>query len=272
VIIRFGWSTSTGIAERQCPTHPEMAIGDAMITVRKLGVIALLVMALTFTACTSSTSSLTSTPPSTTLVTAHVPPTSATSAAALTTTSRMITRTTAPIAELKDQYGAGVFGSAVAVSGNTVVVGATASSRVFTYKEARTGWKQTAELTEGAEGHSIGYSVAISGATAVVGGLQFSPLDGHAYVFTQTSTGWKQVVELKGSDTVTADDGFGSSVGISGTTAIVGAPGHDHDSGRAYVFTRSRAGGWRQLAELKGSDTVARDDFGSSVASRETWP
>jgi len=37
-------------------------------------------------------------------------------------------------------------------------------------------------------------------------------------VFTKTPTGWKQVAELKGSDTVAGDD-FGDSVAISGTTA-----------------------------------------------------
>jgi len=42
------------------------------------------------------------------------------------------------------------------------------------------------------------------------------------YMFTNTAAGWKQATELKGSDTV-ADNGFGVSVAISGTTAIVGA-------------------------------------------------
>jgi hypothetical protein len=44
-----------------------------------------------------------------------------------------------------------------------------------------------------------------------------------------------QLAELKGSDTV-ADDEFGASLAISGTTAIVGAFVHANDAGRAYVF------------------------------------
>jgi nucleoside-specific outer membrane channel protein Tsx len=83
-------------------------------------------------------------------------------------------------------------------------------------------------------------------------------------VFTSTAAGWKQAAELKGSDTV-ANDGFGYAVAISGTTAIVGAPDHAKDAGRAYVFTNTAAG-WRQAAELKGSDTVADNGFGVSVA------
>jgi nucleoside-specific outer membrane channel protein Tsx len=86
---------------------------------------------------------------------------------------------------------------------------------------------------------------------------------GRAYVFTNTASGWKQAAELKGSDTVAAD-GFGISVVISGATAIAGAPDHAKQSGRAYVFTNT-ASGWKQAAELKGSDTVAEDGFGVSV-------
>ncbi|HXP33261.1 MAG TPA: hypothetical protein VN820_04545 [Acidimicrobiales bacterium] len=69
---------------------------------------------------------------------------------------------------------------------------------------------------------------------------------------------------MKGSDTV-AKDSFGSSVAISGTTAVVGATGHANGAGRAYLLTKTGAT-WKQVAELKGSDTVARDGFGWSVA------
>jgi nucleoside-specific outer membrane channel protein Tsx len=83
-------------------------------------------------------------------------------------------------------------------------------------------------------------------------------------VFTNTASGWKQAAELKGSDTV-AGDGFGASVAISGTTAIVGAPVYSKAAGRAYVFAKTGSV-WKQAAELKGSDTVANNDFGYTVA------
>jgi hypothetical protein len=54
-------------------------------------------------------------------------------------------------------------------------------------------------------------------------------------VFTRTATGWKQVAELKGSDTVAADF-FGYSVATSGTTVVVGAYAHASFAGRAYLF------------------------------------
>jgi hypothetical protein len=77
-----------------------------------------------------------------------------------------------------------------------------------------------------------------------------------------------QLAELEGSDTVVGD-WFGSSVAISGTTAVVGAVYHAKIAGRAYVFTRTGAG-WKQVAELEGSDTVAGDGFGGPVAMSGT--
>jgi hypothetical protein len=70
-------------------------------------------------------------------------------------------------------------------------------------------------------------------------------------------------------------DGFGFSVGVSGDTALIGAPG-DSDSGLAhggigsgsvYVFTR-RADGWRQAVKRMSSEATLQDAFGWSVAIR----
>ena len=76
----------------------------------------------------------------------------------------------------------------------------------------------------------------------------------------------EQLAELKGSDAL-AGDAVGVSVAISGTTAVVGAPGYAKDSGRAYVYSET-AGHWEQVAELKGADAVSGDFFGYSVAIR----
>jgi hypothetical protein len=87
---------------------------------------------------------------------------------------------------------------------------------------------------------------------------------GRAYVFTKTTTGWKQSAELAGSDTASGDY-FGHSVAISSTTVVVGAYRHAMLAGRTYVFTKT-ASSWRQLTELKGSDTIVGAQFGRSVA------
>ena len=160
--------------------------------------------------------------------------------------------------------------SSVAISGTTAVVGATATPRT---PGGRTCSPRPHRLEAGgrAEGlrhrrrRQFGYSVAISGTTVVVGADDHANGAGRAYVFTKTANGWKQAAELKGSDTVAGD--FGSSVAISGTTAVVGADHHANSAGRAYVFTET-ADGWKQTAELKGSDTVAGDSFGTRWPSR----
>ena len=81
---------------------------------------------------------------------------------------------------------------------------------------------------------------------------------------TKTAGGWHAAAALENSDAVT-NDSFGESVAISGSRIVVGAPLIQSGAGRAYVFTK-RATGWTQVAELKGSDTVADDFFGLWVA------
>src|SRR5262249_28291282 len=66
-----------------------------------------------------------------------------------------------------------------------------------------------------------------------------------------------------------SDDQFGAAVGISGETAVVGAPVDDTaagpNAGSAYVFVRSGTG-WSQQAKLTASDAAAGAIFGLSVA------
>jgi hypothetical protein len=109
--------------------------------------------------------------------------------------------------------------------------------RVYVFEETAGVWKQAAELkgSDTVVGDDFSGSVAISGTTAIVGAPNHA-VGGRVYVFRPTAGVWKQVIELKGSDTV-AKDGFGGSVAISGTTAVIGARNHDNLAGRAYVFT-----------------------------------
>ena len=113
---------------------------------------------------------------------------------------------------------------------------------------------------------NFGASVALSGTTAIVGAPGHATNAGRAYVFAKTGAHWREVAELRGSDTLVGDQ-FGTSVAVFYSTAVVGAPGHGDAAGRAYVFVDTSAG-WQQSAELKGSDTGANDNFGSSTAVR----
>jgi nucleoside-specific outer membrane channel protein Tsx len=163
----------------------------------------------------------------------------------------------------------GAFGESVTISGTTAVVGSenilTGAGRAYVFTKEGSMWNQVAEL-EGSDTVAddfFGNAVAISGTTVVVGAWGHSKKAGRAYVFTKEGSMWNQVAELKGSDTA-AGDQFGSSVAISGTTVVVGAWSHSK-AGRAYVFTK-KGSMWNQVAELEGSDTVAGDLFGESVA------
>jgi len=171
------------------------------------------------------------------------------------------------------------FGYSVAVSGDTAVIGARleatgGSGAGAAYVFTRTGgsWTQQAKLmaSDAQVNDYFGWSVAVSGDTAVIG-AQFEDTGGSgagaAYVFTRTGGSWTQQAKLMASD-AQANDNFGYSVSVSGDTAVIGARLEDtggSGAGAAYVFTRT-GGSWTQQAKLMASDAQANDVFGWSVA------
>jgi len=163
-----------------------------------------------------------------------------------------------------------LFGIAVSISGDTVVVGAyyknlgTGAAYVFT--RSGTSWSQQAKLTssEAASYDFFGAAVSISSDTAVVGAYYKSSGTGAAYVFTRSGTSWSQQAKLTASDSATGNY-FGSAVSISGGTAIVGAYLNNSNTGAAYIFTRSGTS-WSQQAKLIASDGAPGDHFGNSVS------
>lgn len=177
--------------------------------------------------------------------------------------------------ELKS-FSAG-FGDSVAISGDTLVVGAPdlGSGHASVFVRSGTVWSfhatlQPAGLSSIAE---FGCSVAVQGDTALVGArLDFDAggnFDGSAYVFTRSGTVWTQQAKL----TSTGDD-FGRSVALSGDTALIGAPGTDlffpesaPDAGAAFVFVRNGTS-WTQQAQLAAPDAAFNDLAGVTVALR----
>ena len=118
----------------------------------------------------------------------------------------------------------------------------------------------------------FGVSVAMSGATAIVG-AQFDDHAGgvhagSAYAYVRAGSSWTQQSKLVASDAA-ANDSFGASVAIDGDTAIAGAYKADHaggiDAGAAYVFVRSGTT-WAEQSKLIASDAATSDWFGNSVA------
>jgi hypothetical protein len=124
-------------------------------------------------------------------------------------------------------------------------------------------------LGDGAPRDQFGYSVAISGTTALIGAPQDRTLlgVGSAYVFTRIGSGWQLQAKLTAAD-AGASSGFGNSVALEGDTAVVGAyfgASATANSGAAYVFTRS-GDAWSQQAKLTADDASGFDYFGVSIA------
>lgn len=180
------------------------------------------------------------------------------------------------------------FGVAVAISGDTALVGSRyddvganadqGSAYVF-FRQGAT-WSQQGWLTagDGEPDDAFGISVAISGDTALVGarnddvGGGPNVDQGSAYVFVRSAGVWALQDQLTSSDGE-AGDLFGISVALSGETALVGAMLDDvdigggllADHGSAYVFVRS-AGGWNPEAQLIPADGEAGASIGSSLS------
>ena len=181
------------------------------------------------------------------------------------------------------------FGVSVATQGDTIVVGArgaaTSTGAVYVFSKPAGGWAdmtETEKLTasDGKEGDWFGGSVAIAGATIVIGatGAKNTVSDaevptGSTYVFTRTNSGsWGQKAKLTAPNAA-EDDEFGISVDIDGDVIAVGASRHDGsddltDSGAAYVYSM-QAGVWATTTasvRLAPSDPVDGGRFGNSVS------
>lgn len=199
-----------------------------------------------------------------------------------------------------DAQALDLFGWSVAISGDTVIVGAreedgrvgelpTAAGAAYIFNRSQYGfnsWYQVSKLTAAdAQGADLfGEAVAISGDTVVVGAIWEDggpgdpiPTSGAAYIFERNQGGtnnWGQVLKIAASDAQSIDD-FGSSVAISGDTVIVGAPLEDGgegdpmvETGAAYIFDRNQGGlnNWGQVVKLSAGDAQELDYFGYAVA------
>jgi FG-GAP repeat len=189
-----------------------------------------------------------------------------------------------------DRASSDWFGSSVAVSGDTVVVGAPEDDvgangnqgSAYVFVKPGGGWAsgaETAKLTasDGAGSDELGWSVAVSGDTAVAGAIYddvgANGDQGSAYVFVKPGGGWAsgtETAKLTASDGAAEDRLF--SVAASGDTVVAGAylddVGANGNQGSAYVFVKP-GGGWAtgaETAKLTSSDGSVSDFFGFSVA------
>jgi len=196
------------------------------------------------------------------------------------------------------------FGEAVALSGNTLVVGArredstgvnpdnnslveSGAAYIFT-RDGDGLWSEQAYLkaAQPGSGDEFGYSVAIDGNTIFIA-APFEDSNGSSeqnnsatdsgavYVFTRSGSQWSQQAYLKASN-LDSNDWFGFQLAATADRLIVGAPREDSDgstqdnndfqsAGAAYLFERNGSV-WVQRAYLKASNVDAGDEFGRAVA------
>jgi hypothetical protein len=181
-------------------------------------------------------------------------------------------------------------GDTVAMSGDTVVVGADNEGSqnqgaAYVFVKPKSGWKTTSKFTakltardQQSEG-LFGTSVSISGSVIVIGAaneaIGQNQGQGAAYIYVKPKSGWKTTsrftAKLTSSDGATSDR-FGSSVSLDGSTLVIGAPNAsvngNQGQGTGYVFIKP-PGGWKsgaQTAKLTSSDGESSDFFGSAAS------
>jgi hypothetical protein len=179
---------------------------------------------------------------------------------------------TAPNAEYDS-----LIGSSVSLSGDTIALGQEALAEVVDgtccdyrpraaiFFRSGTTWALQQGLAGGALGQTdFGTVSAVGGDTAVIAATPAGG-SGGALAFVRAGAVWSVQQALLPTDAATATDEVGSSVALSGDTAVVGAAGKDSGRGAAYVFVRGGTT-WTQQQKLSASDGARQDRFGASVA------
>lgn len=173
------------------------------------------------------------------------------------------------------------FGTAVAMDGDTLAVGAPnphypSSSPGAVWVYVRTGGtlvlEQVLRPSTGLLGDQFGRSVALEGDRLVVG----TPYDddqgaqsGTAFVFERAAGVWTETAMLLPDDGA-AGDQFGRAVALQGDTLVVGAwlsDAAEQDAGAAYVFVTADDVIWTQQTQLLDeTEPLVAEHMGESVA------
>jgi len=175
-----------------------------------------------------------------------------------------------------------IFGGAVAVSGDTILIGAGSDNNqgaVYVFVRSGDKWQQQARLMaeDSKPDDSFGISVAVSKDTAVIGAFREdyskAHLDaahvgqGSAYVFVRSGSMWKQQAKLMAADGLPDSGTFGAEVTADGDTVLIERPALN----LAHVFFRS-GGKWAEQAKAAGRSAALQGDIaliGSQTGSAD---
>lgn len=197
-----------------------------------------------------------------------------------------------------DKISSDNFGQSVSISGNYIIVGAPGKDNhigaAYIFKRNASGtWTEEKKIVapDRSAGDRFGTSVSITsvyghgdGSYVLVG----APGDGDygsmpklsgagsVYFFSNLNGVW-EVLHKAGPDITdrSANAGFGSSVAMSGTAAVIGAPYEKKDAtgtnpmdaaGAAYVFERGGSGAFQLVHKIVNWDRAVGDQFGYAVA------
>ena len=165
------------------------------------------------------------------------------------------------------------FGDAVAVSGDDVIIGEALNERtpgyVYVYRRGGGGWAEVQRLSasNASPGDGFGRSLAVAGGELLVGSTTAGDGRGAVYIFRRNAAGvWTESGMIMAGDGVEGD-GFGSTIAVAGSVALVSASSSGEGRGAVYVFTRSEAGEWAEEARLMASDGQPGDGFGVAAAT-----
>ena len=164
------------------------------------------------------------------------------------------------------------FGNAVAVGDGQIFVGEPGNNMlpgiVYIYQAGANGmWTEAAQLTasDGEAGDRFGSAISVSGDLMAIGSTQPDSSRGAAFVFQKSGSGeWVEVARLN-VDGAQANDGFGSSVAISGEMVLVGSADANENTGAVFAFHRDDSGKWVPAGSLVGTEVAAGDRFGSAL-------
>ncbi|HJX93926.1 MAG TPA: Calx-beta domain-containing protein [Pyrinomonadaceae bacterium] len=168
------------------------------------------------------------------------------------------------------------FGLATSIDGDTAVVtrdrrfnAAVVNPAVYVFVRNGTTWQQQQRLSlcepSTLDLCAYGRSVAVKSDTLIVGSQYVNEgsndAQGAAYVYSRTGTTWTQQQKLTASDGLNHDY-FGSELGISGQTLIVGAPADLGVPGKSYIYNWS---GTEWMFQQKLMVGQTRNAFGGNV-------
>jgi FG-GAP repeat len=182
-----------------------------------------------------------------------------------------------------------LFGISVAISGDTVIIGAggadgggtdEGAAYIFSRDQGGTdnwGLVKKIAASDADDGDGFGFAVALDGDTAIVGadGADGSGTDqGAAYIFYRDQGGadaWGQVARLVSEEPADTNQ-YGFAVAVAGDLAVVGSPGESGEGiecGVAYVYSRDMNGAdaWGLVKAFSPSDTPDYTWLGTAVAT-----